>query len=41
MWSEWSQSSECESGCLYGESGRLSEGSTGLKVYSRTCMDYR
>lgn len=41
FWSEWGNPTECESGCLYGESGRLREGSTGLKVYSRTCIDYR
>lgn len=40
-WSEWSPQSECESGCLYGESGRLKEGSTGLKVSTRTCLDLR
>uniref|UniRef100_A0A1B0GKN0 Putativedisintegrin and metalloproteinase with thrombospondin motifs 18 n=1 Tax=Lutzomyia longipalpis TaxID=7200 RepID=A0A1B0GKN0_LUTLO len=40
-WSEWSLPSECESGCLYGESGRLKEGSTGLKVSTRTCLDMR
>ncbi|CAO1420311.1 unnamed protein product [Diamesa serratosioi] len=40
-WSSWSGPSECESGCLYGESGRLKEGSVGLKVISRTCQDYR
>jgi thrombospondin motif-containing protein 18 len=34
-------SSECESGCLYGENGRLKEGSVGLKIYTRTCMDSR
>ncbi|XP_059620243.1 A disintegrin and metalloproteinase with thrombospondin motifs adt-2 [Phlebotomus argentipes] len=40
-WSEWSAQSECESGCLYGESGRLKEGSIGLKVSTRTCLDMR
>lgn len=40
-WSEWGIPTECESGCLYGESGRLREGSTGLKIYSRSCMDFR
>lgn len=40
-WSEWGLPTECESGCLYGESGRLREGSTGLKIFSRSCMDYR
>lgn len=33
--------SECESGCLYGESGRLRDGSTGLKTFRRTCREYR
>lgn len=41
FWSDWSAPSECESGCLYGESGRLREGSTGLKMYTRTCLDNR
>ena len=41
LWSDWSSPSECESGCLYGESGRLRAGSAGLKVYTRTCLDYR
>lgn len=41
LWSNWGNPSECESGCLYGESGRLKEGSVGLKIFSRTCLDYR
>lgn len=41
LWSNWGSPSECESGCLYGESGRLREGSVGLKISSRTCLDYR
>lgn len=41
LWSDWNSPSECESGCLYGESGRLREGSTGLRTYTRTCLDYR
>jgi hypothetical protein len=40
-WSNWGAASDCESGCLYGESGRLKEGSTGLKIYTRTCLDNR
>uniref|UniRef100_A0A336KUH1 CSON014126 protein n=1 Tax=Culicoides sonorensis TaxID=179676 RepID=A0A336KUH1_CULSO len=40
IWSDWGEGSECESGCLYGESGRLKEGSTGLRIYQRTCGDY-
>lgn len=41
LWSNWGSPSECESGCLYGESGRLREGSVGLKIFARTCLDYR
>lgn len=41
IWSEWGDSSDCDSGCLYGASGRLREGSTGLKTYVRTCLDHR
>lgn len=40
VWSDWGEGSECESGCLYGESGRLKEGSTGLRIFQRTCGDY-
>lgn len=40
IWTEWGDGSECESGCLYGESGRLKEGSTGLRIYQRSCGDY-
>ncbi|XP_054738435.1 uncharacterized protein LOC129244685 isoform X1 [Anastrepha obliqua] len=40
-WSEWSEASECASGCLYGPSRRLLEGSTGLRTYSRRCVDHR
>ncbi|XP_031616412.1 A disintegrin and metalloproteinase with thrombospondin motifs adt-1 isoform X2 [Contarinia nasturtii] len=40
-WSEWSKPTECESGCLFGETGRLREGSSGLKTFRRTCHDYR
>ncbi|XP_062544375.1 A disintegrin and metalloproteinase with thrombospondin motifs adt-1 isoform X2 [Armigeres subalbatus] len=40
-WNEWREPTECESGCLYGESGRLKEGSVGLRQYSRTCLDKR
>jgi hypothetical protein len=38
-WSSWALPAECDSGCLYGESGRLKEGSVGLKIFSRTCLD--
>ncbi|XP_055836780.1 A disintegrin and metalloproteinase with thrombospondin motifs 16 isoform X1 [Episyrphus balteatus] len=41
IWSEWGDASDCDSGCLYGASGRLREGSTGLKTYVRTCLDHR
>lgn len=41
MWSEWTKLSDCESGCLFGASGRLREGSIGLKTFRRTCHDYR
>ncbi|CAD7015110.1 unnamed protein product [Ceratitis capitata] len=40
-WSEWSDASDCASGCLYGPSRRLLEGSTGLRTYSRRCIDHR
>ncbi|XP_017475926.1 PREDICTED: uncharacterized protein LOC108366127, partial [Rhagoletis zephyria] len=40
-WSDWSEGSECASGCLYGPSRRLLEGSTGLRTYSRRCVDHR
>lgn len=41
QWNKWTAPSECESGCLYGESGRLREGSVGLKIYSRQCVEHR
>ncbi|XP_037036544.1 A disintegrin and metalloproteinase with thrombospondin motifs adt-1 [Bradysia coprophila] len=41
IWSNWSEPTECESGCLYGESGRLREGSTGLRMYTRKCLDFK
>jgi hypothetical protein len=41
LWGNWGSPTDCESGCLYGESGRLKEGSVGLKIHSRTCLDYR
>lgn len=40
-WSEWSKPSECDSGCLFGENGRLRDGSSGLKTFRRSCHDYR
>lgn len=39
LWSNWSSPSNCESGCLYGESGRLRDGSTGLLTYKRICPE--
>jgi hypothetical protein len=41
QWTNWNSSNECESGCLYGESGRLKEGSVGLKIYTRFCGENR
>lgn len=41
IWTDWSEPTDCESGCLYGESGRLREGSAGLSIYTRSCTDYR
>lgn len=41
IWTDWSAPTDCESGCLYGESGRLREGSAGLAIYTRSCTDYR
>lgn len=41
MWSEWTMPSDCESSCLFGDSGRLRAGSTGLRTFRRTCLDYR
>ncbi|XP_037820978.1 uncharacterized protein LOC119609992 [Lucilia sericata] len=40
-WSEWSEPSACDSSCLYGPSKRLREGSTGLKILTRKCIDYK
>ncbi|KAH8407513.1 hypothetical protein KR222_004682, partial [Zaprionus bogoriensis] len=40
-WSDWGEASECASGCLYGPSHRLLEGSTGLRTYNRSCLNYR
>ncbi|XP_068145520.1 A disintegrin and metalloproteinase with thrombospondin motifs 18 isoform X1 [Drosophila tropicalis] len=39
-WSSWSEPGACESGCLYGPSQRLREGSTGLRTFSRSCLNY-
>ncbi|KRF79996.1 uncharacterized protein Dvir_GJ22051, isoform E [Drosophila virilis] len=40
-WSDWGEASGCDSGCLYGPSLRLRQGSTGLRIYSRSCLNYR
>lgn len=40
-WGDWSDASDCASGCLYGPSKRLLEGSTGLRTYTRSCLDHR
>ncbi|EDV37612.1 uncharacterized protein Dana_GF13538 [Drosophila ananassae] len=40
-WGEWGEPSACESGCLYGASRRLLEGSTGLRTFNRSCLNYR
>ncbi|KAH8348125.1 hypothetical protein KR084_004483 [Drosophila pseudotakahashii] len=39
-WGEWSEPSACESGCLYGQSRRLLEGSTGLRTFNRSCLNF-
>ncbi|XP_037942184.1 uncharacterized protein LOC119675069 [Teleopsis dalmanni] len=41
IWSEWGEASECDSGCLFGSSNRLLDGSTGLKTFTRSCLNYR
>ncbi|EDW31931.1 GL11380 [Drosophila persimilis] len=40
-WSAWGEASKCDSGCLYGPSNRLREGSTGLRTFNRSCLNYR
>ncbi|XP_049778621.1 A disintegrin and metalloproteinase with thrombospondin motifs adt-1-like [Schistocerca cancellata] len=40
-WSEWSPYSECASGCLLGDDGLLSTGSTGIRVSTRRCNNPR
>ncbi|KAH8401413.1 hypothetical protein KR009_005346 [Drosophila setifemur] len=40
-WGEWGEASACESGCLFGQSRRLLEGSTGLKTFNRSCLNFR
>nr|XP_022913950.1 A disintegrin and metalloproteinase with thrombospondin motifs adt-1-like isoform X2 [Onthophagus taurus] len=36
-WSDWKTYSECASGCLYGEEGRLRTGSTSIMILARLC----
>ncbi|KAJ3648726.1 hypothetical protein Zmor_020505 [Zophobas morio] len=36
-WSKWKPFSDCASGCLFGEEGRLRSGSTGITVSTRVC----
>ncbi|XP_044263790.1 A disintegrin and metalloproteinase with thrombospondin motifs adt-1-like [Tribolium madens] len=40
-WSKWKPYSDCASGCLFGEEGRLRSGSTGIMVSSRICNNPR
>ncbi|CAG9856832.1 unnamed protein product [Phyllotreta striolata] len=40
-WSKWKHSSDCASGCLFSEEGRLRSGSTGIMVAERTCNNPR
>ncbi|KAF2894409.1 hypothetical protein ILUMI_11760 [Ignelater luminosus] len=40
-WSPWRSFSDCASGCLFGEEGRLRTGSTGIMVASRSCNNPR
>ncbi|KAJ4448313.1 hypothetical protein ANN_10328 [Periplaneta americana] len=40
-WSEWTSFSDCASGCLYSEEGRLHAGSTGIMVSTRRCNNPR
>lgn len=40
-WSPWRSFSDCASGCLFGEEGRLRTGSTGIMVASRSCNSPR
>lgn len=38
-WNTWKSYTECASGCLYGEEGRLRSGSTGIMVATRSCSN--
>lgn len=40
-WSSWKPYSDCASGCLFGEEGRLRSGSTGIMVSTRHCNNPR
>ncbi|VEN43849.1 unnamed protein product [Callosobruchus maculatus] len=40
-WGRWKPYSECASGCLFSEEGRLKAGSTGIMVSERTCNNPR
>ncbi|XP_018335694.1 A disintegrin and metalloproteinase with thrombospondin motifs adt-1 [Agrilus planipennis] len=40
-WSKWKSKGECDSGCLFGEEGRLRSGSTGIEVSVRKCDNPR
>ncbi|EFA06592.2 A disintegrin and metalloproteinase with thrombospondin motifs adt-1 isoform X2 [Tribolium castaneum] len=40
-WSKWKPYSDCASGCLFGEEGRLRSGSTGIMASSRICNNPR
>ncbi|KAJ8972920.1 hypothetical protein NQ317_010578 [Molorchus minor] len=40
-WSVWKPFSDCASGCLFGEEGRLRSGSTGIMVSERLCNNPR
>ncbi|KAJ8963106.1 hypothetical protein NQ318_018571 [Aromia moschata] len=40
-WNKWKPHSECASGCLFGEEGRLRSGSTGITVSERSCNNPR
>lgn len=40
-WSSWKAQSDCASGCLFGEEGRLRSGSTGITIANRHCNNPR
>ncbi|KAK4884284.1 hypothetical protein RN001_000555 [Aquatica leii] len=40
-WSPWRPYTDCASGCLFGEEGRLRSGSTGIMVSTRSCNNPR